>query len=72
MGIVGNKWLFDGGAEELGTLPIAASSSGTTGQIKYWDGSAWTAKPLKVWTGSAWVTKPLKRWDGASWVVTNY
>ena len=71
MAIAGNRTWFDGAAEELGLLGAATTSS-TTGQIKYWDGSAWTAKPLKVWTGSAWVTKPLKRWDGASWVVTNY
>lgn len=47
-------------------------SLSTTGQIKYWDGSAWTIKPVKYWDGSSWVTKPVKWWNGSSWVVTNY
>jgi hypothetical protein len=46
--------------------------AGSTGQIKVYDGSAWTAKPVKVWDGSAWVVKPVKRWDGSAWVETTY
>lgn len=46
--------------------------TGTTGEIKVWNGSAWVIKPVKVWNGSAWVVKPVKRWNGSAWVVTNY
>ena len=50
----------------------AGGGGGSTGQIKYYNGTAFVAKPVKVWTGSAWVTKPLKRYNGTTWVVTNY
>lgn len=43
-----------------------------TGQIKYWDGSAWTIDPVKYWNGSSWLIKPLKHWNGSAWVTTNY
>lgn len=46
--------------------------AGSTGQIKFYNGSAFVAKPVKVWNGSSWVVKPLKRWNGSSWVVTPY
>ena len=73
MGIVGNKWLFDGAAEELGTLPIASAAPPSGGgNIKVWNGSAWVAKPVKVWNGSAWVAKLMKFWNGSSWVTTSY
>jgi hypothetical protein len=55
-----NDWFFD------------AAIVGTTGQIKYWDGAAWTAKPVKYWNGSAWTTKPIKYWNGSAWTTTNY
>lgn len=51
---------------------LIKASSGTTGQVKVWNGSAWVAKPVKVWNGSSWVTKPLKRWNGSAWVATTY
>lgn len=44
----------------------------TTGQVKVYTGSAFTAKPVKVWDGSAWTTKPVKRWDGSAWVEPPY
>lgn len=44
----------------------------STGQIKFWNGSAYISKPLKVWDGSSWVIKPLKFWDGFNWITTNY
>lgn len=45
---------------------------GTTGQIKFYNGSAFVAKPVKVWTGAAWVVKPLKVYNGSTWIVTSY
>jgi hypothetical protein len=42
-----------------------------SGEIKYYNGSAFEWKPIKVWNGSAWVTKPLKYWNGSEWVLTN-
>lgn len=45
---------------------------GSTGQIKFWNGTAWTAKPVKVWNGTSWVVKPVKRWNGTAWVTTTY
>ena len=44
----------------------------TRGNIKYWNGSAWTVKPVKVWNGSAWVTEPVNHWNGSIWIETNY
>lgn len=52
---------------QIGTPP-----TGTTGQIKVWNGSSWEAKPIKAWNGSTWETKPVKRWDGSAWVETPY
>lgn len=45
---------------------------GSTGQIKYWDGSSWIAKPVKHWNGSSWEIKPMKHWNGSSFIETNY
>ena len=60
-------WLFQP------LTPAAAQLlSGGTGQIKYWDGAAWTPKPVKYWDGAAWVTKPVKYWNGAAWTITPY
>ena len=42
------------------------------GNIKVWNGSAWTAKPVKFWNGSAWITKPMKRWNGSAWITLPY
>ena len=54
-------------------LPAAADlQAGGTGQIKVWDGAAWTPKPIKVWDGSTWVIKPLKYYNGTQWVLTPY
>lgn len=54
-------------------LTINYTTGGTTtGEIKVWDGTQFTAKPVKVWDGSSWVIKPVKVWDGTSWVATNY
>ena len=58
-GVIFRDWFFE-------------AVSGTTGQIKAWNGSTWAAKPVKVWNGSTWVTKPLKRWNGSTWVTTPY
>jgi hypothetical protein len=44
----------------------------TRGNIKYWNGTAWTVKPVKVWNGSAWVTEPVNHWNGSIWIETNY
>jgi hypothetical protein len=63
------SWLFQP------LLPSAAqllaTVGGTTGQIKYWNGSSWTAKPVKFYNGS-WTTKPLKYYNGSTWVTTTY
>jgi hypothetical protein len=53
----------------LVTRPAGASAGGN---IKTWNGSAFTAKPAKIWNGSAWVAKPVKRWNGTAWVTTTY
>jgi|GEM_PF-6541711 len=51
---------------------IVLAGATSTGQIKAYTGSGWTAKPIKVWNGSAWVVKPVKRWNGTAWVETTY
>jgi len=51
---------------------ISLAGGGSTGQIKFYNGSSFVAKPVKVWDGASWVTKPLKRWNGTSWVTTPY
>jgi hypothetical protein len=67
------RLLFDGAAIEIGLIPIEAPApSGSSGQIKYWNGSAWIAKPVKVWNGSAWVVKPVKFYNGSIFVTTGY
>ena len=48
------------------------SAGATTGDIKYYNGSAFVAKPVKVWNGTTWVKKPVKRWTGSSWTPTTY
>ena len=55
-------WFFD-----AGTPP-----SGSTGQIKVYNGSTFVAKPVKWYNGSAFITKPLKRWNGSAWITTPY
>lgn len=67
---VGTRIWIEGMAKQLRIPPLRTTA--TTGQIKYYNGSAFVAKPVKVWNGSSWVTKPLKRWNGSSWVTTNY
>lgn len=58
-------------AATVAVYPSAGGAS-TTGQIKAYDGTGFTAKPVKAWTGSAWVTKPLKQYNGTAWVTTPY
>jgi hypothetical protein len=52
-------------------ISLQSAPPSTTGEIKVYTGSGWTAKPMKVWNGSSWVTKPVKRWNGTSWVETS-
>ena len=58
--------LLEGGAL------LQPASGGTTGQIKYFNGTSFEAKPVKVWNGSSWNIKPLKRWNGSTWELTPY
>ena len=53
-------------------VTMALRPLGVGGNIKVWNGSAWTAKPVKFWNGSAWVTKPMKRWNGSAWITLPY
>ena len=48
------------------------TGTGTGGNIKVWNGSAWVAKPAKYWNGSSWTVKPVKRWNGSAWILTDY
>ncbi len=50
----------------------AGSPSGTTGDIKVYNGSSFVAKPVKYYNGASFVKKPLKYWNGSSWVTTPY
>lgn len=61
-----------GGAVTYMYAEVDYTSGGSSGQLKVWNGTAWSAKPVKVWNGSAWVTKPVKRWNGSAWVTTPY
>lgn len=49
-----------------------AAASGSTGQVKVYDGTTFTAKPVKVYNGTSWVTKPAKYWNGTAWTTTPY
>lgn len=49
-----------------------AAAGGTTGQMKWYNGSTWVAKPVKWYNGATFVTKPVKYYNGATWVVTPY
>ena len=54
------------------TMVLRPAASSSSGNIKVWDGTAWTAKPVKIWNGSSWETKPVKYWNGTTWVTTTY
>lgn len=71
MGIYASTNRYFLGVQVL-NLESLVTAGGTTGQIKYYNGSSWDAKPVKTWSGSAWETKPLKRWNGSSWEETDY
>lgn len=44
-----------------------AAPATSTGLVKVFTASGWTAHAVKVWTGTMWRQVPVRRWTGASW-----
>jgi hypothetical protein len=67
-------WTLTGSSTAMGyvAMSMALRPAPGGGNIKVWNGSAWTAKPVKFWNGSAWITKPMKRWNGSAWITLPY
>lgn len=61
-----------GAIKYIPTLGFYTGTPVAGGDIKVYDGMAFSPFPVKVWDGGSWVTKPLKYFDGAVWVTTSY